>query len=273
MSKTQLSLGPVQETLLIPLLGRAVETRRGKGLIHDLKAVSIVDQINYDFSQWKNVRSITDTTVRTRMIDEDVSAFLEEHPTGNIVEIGCGLNTRFERLDNGKAIWHEFDLPDVIELRKKFFLPTERRFTRDANVLSDDWFRGIRADQPTCFVAEAVLIYLNNSQAEQVLSTIASHFSNSWIITDTTPSVMVETQASHDAMKHLEKKSWFQWCCDHPKDLEKLGLRLQKSQGLYEAKPHIQKRLSLKMRVVYKFRFFWKEGIRNYRINLFFTDP
>ncbi|MEL6777615.1 MAG: hypothetical protein AAFO06_10190 [Cyanobacteria bacterium J06597_16] len=52
MTKIPVNLGPVQETLLIPLLGRAVETQKGSGLIRDKKAVEIVDASDYDFSKW-----------------------------------------------------------------------------------------------------------------------------------------------------------------------------------------------------------------------------
>jgi O-methyltransferase involved in polyketide biosynthesis len=38
-----------------------------------------------------------------------------------MVELGTGLNTRFERLDNGRVHWFDLDLPDVMALRRVFF--------------------------------------------------------------------------------------------------------------------------------------------------------
>ncbi|MEO1622798.1 MAG: hypothetical protein AAFU53_17405 [Cyanobacteria bacterium J06632_3] len=43
-AKILVELGPIQETLLIPLLGRATETQKNNGLIQDKKAVQIVEQ-------------------------------------------------------------------------------------------------------------------------------------------------------------------------------------------------------------------------------------
>ena len=37
-----------------------------------------------------------------------------------MVHIGCGLDSRFERVDNGRVEWYDLDLPDVIEQRRKF---------------------------------------------------------------------------------------------------------------------------------------------------------
>lgn len=65
--------------------------------------MEIAEQLDYNFANWNGARSLAAATLRTRMFDEDVQAFLAEHPDGTIVELGCGLNTRFERIDNGLA--------------------------------------------------------------------------------------------------------------------------------------------------------------------------
>ncbi len=59
--------------------------------------------------------------MRSAILDAWVRAFLAGHPAGTVVEIGTGLNTRFERVDNGQSGWIDLDLPDVIELRRRFF--------------------------------------------------------------------------------------------------------------------------------------------------------
>ncbi|HNY17513.1 MAG TPA: hypothetical protein PKL75_08680, partial [Treponemataceae bacterium] len=51
MSTTKITLTGVQETLLLPLWGRAHETKKDKPLLIDKEAVRIIDQIDYDFSQ------------------------------------------------------------------------------------------------------------------------------------------------------------------------------------------------------------------------------
>lgn len=60
--------------------------------------------------------------------------FLATHHTGTVVEIGTGLNTRHERVDNGQAHWFDLDLHDVIELRRAFFVNTPRRTMIAASV-------------------------------------------------------------------------------------------------------------------------------------------
>ena len=137
--KQTVNLGSVQETLLIPLLSRALETARPNGLLKDPRAVEIVDQLDYDFGKWRGSSSSSLACVRTRIFDEIALRFLELYPDGVIVEIGCGLNTRFERIDNGQARWFELDLDDSIDLRRSFFEDSPRRTMIAGSVFDDDW--------------------------------------------------------------------------------------------------------------------------------------
>lgn len=185
MEKIAVELGPVQETLLIPLLARAEETRRGNGIIHDPKAVEIVDSLDYDFTKWHGAGSLVGMTLRTRVFDEQVKRFLNKHPEGTVIEIGAGLNTRFERLDNGTASWIEFDLADSMTLRKVFFQDTERRQMFSGSVLDTDWHQKVLENpSPYCFVSEAVIIYLDGSSVERAIRQMASAFPDSLLVMD-----------------------------------------------------------------------------------------
>lgn len=272
MPKKNVSLGPVQETLLIPLLGRARETQRGRGLIDDPQAVEIVDQLDYDFSKWEGARSLTGAVLRTLMFDDDVSAFLSANPDGTVVEIGCGLNTRFDRLDNGRARWIELDLPDVIGLRREFFQDNDRRTMLAASVLDDGWLDKIPPDGPVCFVSEAALIYLEGMDAERVLEQIAQRFSAAWLVVDTTSRAIVDGQGRHDAMRHLPKDSWFRWRCDNPQVIERLGFRLARSRSLFDAHPDHLRRVPLQMRLMIKLAWLLLRRARGYRINRYIVE-
>lgn len=124
--RSKVKLGPAQETLLIPLYGRAMEMRNRRPWMRDERAVELVDSIDYDFSKFKK-GSLIGSVLRGAIFDDWVGEFLREHPGGSVIEIGAGLNTRYERLDNGTAKWLEIDLPDAMDLRRRFFEETERR--------------------------------------------------------------------------------------------------------------------------------------------------
>ena len=273
MTKTiRPELGPVQETLLIPLLARARETERQNGLLRDERAREIVRELDYDFSKWEGGRSMKGAVLRARMFDRYVEDFLGEHPGGTVVEIGCGLDTRFDRVDNGRVRWFDLDLPDTIALRRRFFDDEPRRRMISASVLDESWTGAVLATGgPWMFVAEAVLIYLDPPDARRALVGLARHFPGGRIAFDTTASRMVDTQDRHDAMRHLSRESWFRWRCDDPREIESwgAGLRLEASKSFLDADRDLLDRVPLPLRLAARFAPFLLRGQAElYRLNL-----
>ncbi|MEM9610756.1 MAG: class I SAM-dependent methyltransferase [Actinomycetota bacterium] len=275
--RVPVQLGAVQETLLIPLLGRARETEKSNGLIDDPKAVEIVERLDYDFSKWEGGRSLPGATVRTRMFDTWVEHFLARDPDGTVVELGCGLNTRADRLDNGRATWIDIDLPDVIELRRRFFTDGPRRTMIAASVVDTGWMDAVEATGgPWMFVADAVLIYLDEPDVRRTMSQIAERFAPSWLAFDTADQTMIDGQVRHDAMKHLSSDSWFVWACDDPQVIESwaIGLELVESKTLLDADRSIVDRMPLPNRLVTRHApFLLRRAVSHYRLHLATTSP
>lgn len=118
---------PVSQTLLIPLWARAVEQREPEPLVPDPVASMMVDRIDYD---WRRVRlgrgALVQCVVRLREFDRFVRDFLRRHPVGTVVHLGCGLDARFQRVDNGQVRWFDLDLPQVIDLRRRLLPESDR---------------------------------------------------------------------------------------------------------------------------------------------------
>ncbi|MEM9660114.1 MAG: class I SAM-dependent methyltransferase [Planctomycetota bacterium] len=269
--KMTVALGPVQETLLIPLLGRAESTLAKRPLLADHKAVEIVGKLDYDFSKWRATKTLVGATIRTRMLDEYVAEFIAENPAGTVVEIGAGLNTRFERLDNGVLRWFDLDLPDTIELRSNFFDDSPRRRMIAASVLDTHWFdQVLETGGPYCFVSEAVLIYLEPDDGQRAVRQLAEAFPDAWLVMDTVPRKMVEEQGKHEVMKTMSQESWFRWACDDPASLESSGLNLMASKSFIDAPEEIVRCLPWPMRMTLRFApWLLRRKVEGYRLNRF----
>ncbi|MEM9066932.1 MAG: class I SAM-dependent methyltransferase [Myxococcota bacterium] len=273
MKDIAVELGPIQETLLIPLLGRAEETLKKRALLRDPKAVEIVGRLNYDFSKWHGTSSLVGACVRARLFDAIVMSFLKENPEGTVVEIGAGLNTRYERLDNGTARWVELDLPDSMALRREFFEDTERRTLVTGSVTDPEWHTAV-GDGPVCFVSEAVLIYLDGDQVKDVFAQLLERFSGAWVVMDTVSSKMVDSQAKHDAMRKLSEESWFRWKCDDPANLHEWGLWLQRSQTFLDASDEIVEDMPWAYQMITRYApWLIRRQVSGYRINRFVLGP
>ena len=272
----QVDLGPVQETLLIPLLARARETQNPRGLLRDPRAAAIVSSLDYDFGKWEGGRSLKGAMLRARMFDRYVESFLEAYPQGTVVEVGCGLDTRFDRVDNGQLRWFDLDLPDTIALRRRFFDDEARRTMIAASVLETDWMAQVKATGgPWMFVAEAVLIYLDAADARRAIVGLAQHFPGARIAFDTTATGMVESQDRHDAMRHLPRESWYRWCCDDPLEIESwgAGVSLLASKTFLDADRDLLERIPLPLRLAARFApFLLRRQTSQYRLNLALVD-
>ena len=217
----QAELGPVQQTLFIPLAARAREAARRRPVLRDQKAAEILAAVDFDAAKYGGSAG-TITVLRTAVFDWWARQFIAAHPDGTVAELGTGLNTRFERVDNGRVHWLDLDLPDTIALRRRFFADTGRRQMIAASVASEDWLAAVRQRPgPYFFAAEGVLPYLHEEQVSQVLTRIARQFPGALIALDTYSRKMMARQHKMAGRRGIAQWSW---ACDDPRSLERLGL-------------------------------------------------
>ena len=270
-SRKAVRLGTVPETLLVPLFARAVESRRKHPILADSRAIEMVESIDWDFQRFNQRWRVIACTLRSAMFDEWVKGFLSSHPEGTVVDIGSGLNTRFERLDNGRLHWFDLDLPEVVELRRKFFTDTGRRTTLAASVLDPGWMAKVRQSPgPYFLVAETVLVYLKEEEVKVALAQIAGSFPCVKIAFDT----MSRKAIDHANIDHARRKlaARFAWACDAPREIEKwnIGLRLMESRTVVDVPEPLKARLSLPIRTSFcVFRNLFPKLMKAYQLNVF----
>ncbi len=221
--RERVELGQVQETLFIPLAGRAAETGKRRPILRDPKAVEIIESVGFDRAKYHRAGGWT-TVVRTASFDVWVKEFLAEHPHGTVVELGTGLNTRFERVDNGTVHWIDLDLPDTIALRRRFFTDTDRRRMVAGSVVDDVWLAAVREmPGPYFFVSDGMLVYLAEEDVMRTLAGIAENFPAALIAIDTYSRQMLQREHRLAARQGIAR---WQWACDDPRSLEPLGMRV-----------------------------------------------
>ncbi|MEM6843990.1 MAG: class I SAM-dependent methyltransferase [Bacteroidota bacterium] len=176
--KIKVKKGTVEETLLLPLWGRATEAEKPKPRLVDKKAIEIIKSLGYDFSTMNKTQSISQHgwVTRSLLIDRKINEFLKEHPEGTVVNVGCGLETNFTRVDNGKMLFYNLDLPDVIELRKSFFEDSERCKSIASSFLDTRWFDEIEVKDGLLCVAGGVLYYRNEAEVKEFFRAAADRF-------------------------------------------------------------------------------------------------
>ncbi len=234
--KMAIKLGDVQKTLLLPLWGRAVETQKPKPLLIDKKAVEIIDKIDYDFSAIaNNINYITQLAWIGRSIitDRIVKRFIEQHENATIVNIGCGLDTTFERLspaeiEKRNLAWYDLDLPDVIELRKKFIQENERRKYIVQSFLDYSWLDKLNKEDSILFIAAGVLYYFEESQVKNFFIKVAGSFPGCEIFFDAASPLGV--RASNKLViknSGMDENAFLKWGLKNVKDIQLWDSRIK----------------------------------------------
>ena len=204
----ELKLGDVQTTALIPLAIKANETMRKNARIKDRKAVEIIQALNIDTAQYDKFMSHEGVIARTIMLDRQLKGIIKKAPDTVIVNVGAGFDDRFSRMDNGRILWFDLDLPDAIAARKKAFPERERVTMIAGNALEDDWCKPVqealsgRKSKPV-FIAEGLFMYLTLNQIRTFLEVLKNNFPGGGIlIAEQNCKAMQKNEKHHDTVKN-----------------------------------------------------------------------
>ena len=109
----------VNRTLYIPLYGKAAVSRKGI-VLHDPRAEEIWGREGFALRGKAKSRWLTYYMgMRAAVFDQWLTAQMEELPGAAVIHIGCGLDSRIQRLGCPKGrLWYDLDLPEVIRERR-----------------------------------------------------------------------------------------------------------------------------------------------------------
>jgi O-methyltransferase involved in polyketide biosynthesis len=221
----EINLGSVQETMLLPLWGRSVETQKQKPLLLDNKAVSIINSIPYDFTIIaKNISKLSRASwiARSIFFDKKIRKFIDKHPYATVVNVGCGLDTTFERIDNGNIHWIDLDLPDAIELRKKYFQETSRRRFIAKSVFDTSWYSDIGKKENVMLLLAGVIYYFDEPDVKKLFNDFHLSLPGSEIIFDYSSKLGIKL-ANKQVIKKggMDEAAYLKWGIDNIFEIEK----------------------------------------------------
>ena len=173
----------VQETLVIPLFGRKVCSERFPQLLQDREAERICAGLDYDFeSRRKKMESAVGLfgalEVAQRHYDLmcEVRQYLKSHPKAAVVNLGCGLDDTFSKVDNGCCSGFNIDMPDVISVREKLRPAGERETNIGCDLNDFSWMDRIYGSEGAVFFAAGVFYYFRTDDVRKLLSELSRRF-------------------------------------------------------------------------------------------------
>lgn len=205
--KALASQSKISETLLIPLYARAREYSQRPPLLIDITAVELVNKIDYDFKKFDHALvSMTGVVIRANYFDVIVRQFIAQHDQPIVVHLGCGLDTRCQRLGahSHKAHFYQIDLADVIHFRQQL-LAAQHNETYMASCMFDaEWMAEIARKHPSSdfiFIIEGVLMYWEAQDCQALFALLAEHFPGAQIHFDVISTWLSLSTHLHDSVR------------------------------------------------------------------------
>jgi O-methyltransferase involved in polyketide biosynthesis len=173
-------LDGIPATMLVAASGRALSQSTCPELgFDDPVARRILAAIGRDARVLASPETVRGITYRSLWFDRVARTFFERHPDGVGINLGCGLNTNFDRIAEtagGRFGWIDVDLPEAIAIRRRFFTDTARRRMQTGDLTAPDFFETLRLEEyrHALIVAEGVLYYLEPHDGETFFKRLAS---------------------------------------------------------------------------------------------------
>ncbi|MCI1965906.1 MAG: class I SAM-dependent methyltransferase [Oscillospiraceae bacterium] len=199
--KKKIKLIGVNETMLTPVFARTVESKRKNPAFYDRMAVKIVDTLDYDFQKCNQKMNIWGVCARTIILDHLASQFITKNPHCTVVNLGCGLDDRFSRVDNGKIEWYNIEFPAVMEIRNQVIDRHKRVHNIASSVLDFQWIEQIKRKENVLVIAEGLLMYLSEQEIKQLFHNMAEGFKDVTALCELMSKWMVDKQTIHPTIQ------------------------------------------------------------------------
>jgi methyltransferase (TIGR00027 family) len=191
-SGTMTVMNSISETALITLRARVIESQMKNPVLKDEMGAECLQKliklipVETEERMFKKTLPSTLTrhlALRARKYDGYARTFIEEHPNGMVVSLGCGFDTRYWRLFDQPWRYVEVDLPEVIEVKRTILGDKARYLMIGASVMEESWIQKILSIQSNnvLFIAEGLFMYLPPDEAIRIFKRLSTSFTQSQI--------------------------------------------------------------------------------------------
>lgn len=198
-----MDLSQVSRTAILLLICRAVQAKQNKSEFNDPMAVLCLERllsiVSEDDKRWIirkkrmyegiQAREAKAGAQRGKVFDHAVNRFIADNPKCTVINLACGFDTRFWRIENKQCNYIEIDLPKVITLKKEMLKDQLAYQMISASVLDPCWIDQVTMNGNTDFllVAEGLFMWLPQPEAIRLYREMGKRFYRSQLVLDMVP--------------------------------------------------------------------------------------
>lgn len=205
--------------MLATLYAKALDAEGPDSVLNDTWARDIVAQIDYDWAATTiNRRNAPSVTLRAAHFDSWTRQFLADHPEAVVLHLGCGLDSRYFRVQPGPGVdWYDVDYPDVAALRHRFYPQQTGYRIVPASVTDPAWLGEVPDDRPTLAIGEGLTMYLTADEGTALLRRVVDRFPSGELQFDAFNRLAIKSQWINGVVRR--SGSTLHWAIDGPADI------------------------------------------------------
>jgi len=217
--RVRVDLSGAPQTTLATLYAKALDADFPEPILGDRYAKEIVERIDYDWAKTTiTARNSPSVTTRSAHFDTWVRQFLAVHPQTVVLHLGCGLDSRFFRVQPGPGVeWYDVDYPDVAALREELFPTHDHYHVVAASVTHPGWLAGIPAGRPALMIGEGLTMYLTEQDGTALLRRVIERFPSGELQFDAFNWLGIKAQWINAVVRR--SGSTLHWAINRPDDI------------------------------------------------------
>jgi O-methyltransferase involved in polyketide biosynthesis len=235
--------------MLATLYAKALDADFENPILGDRYAKQIVERIDYDWQKTTiTARRAPSVTTRSAHFDAWTRQFLAVHPQAVVLHLGCGLDSRFFRVQPGPGVeWYDVDYPDVAALRTQLYPVADHNHVVAASVTDPVWLADIPAGRPVLVVGEGLTMYLTEQDGTALLRRVVEHFDTGELQFDVFNWLGIKSQVLNTVVRR--SGSTLRWAINGPDDILEAvpGVRLLAWERWFESETFARLPRSAKM--------------------------
>lgn len=180
----------VANTLYVPLVARINISKRFPEYFYDEKALDLEQYLPADASKGASEYSNMASVARYYNMDKTVVEFAKKHTESNVVYLGAGLETAYDRLNkklgSSTVHWYAADLPEVIETREQVFGQRENETLIAGDMFQMEWVNKVDTALPTLLIVSGVFQYFHEEEIITFIKACGKAFPQGELLFDAT---------------------------------------------------------------------------------------
>ena len=175
ITREVLNMNNVNKTLYIPLYGKSYVSKKGI-ILHDNKAEEIWEKGGFELKGKSKSKWLAYYMgMRSKVFDMWLAQKMNEIENAIVVHIGCGMDSRVERVGTKGHLWFDVDFPEVIAERKRYFKESEEYHMIASDARKQEWMKELPKNKPAIVAMEGISMYLSLEELNSLLTALANH--------------------------------------------------------------------------------------------------